>query len=103
LEIPPFESLALMFFFGSFVFAALHRSGVVDKGHSMGSRLPAVTLVSFWSPTELRRSTLLAGGTAQTERVPAILDDRVRSPLAVGARRLKDALKSQDAPTAEFT
>src|SRR5882762_10132113 len=30
LRVPPFESLAVMFFFGSFVFASLHRSAVAD-------------------------------------------------------------------------
>lgn len=44
LEIPPFESLAVMFFFGSCVFASLHRSDVVDIEQSSLSRswLPAV-------------------------------------------------------------
>lgn len=44
LEIPPFESLAAMFFFGSFVFASLRRSDVVDKEQSSSRRswLPAV-------------------------------------------------------------
>ena len=42
---------------------------------------------------------MLAGGAAQNEGVPAILDDRIRSPLAVGARHLRDGLKSQEGST----
>src|SRR5882672_954036 len=66
LEIPPFESLAVMFFFGSFVFACLQRSDALDQ-----------------EPASLRRSWLpavvyglaLAGGDAcfilATHRIPA--------------------------------
>src|ERR1700677_2743744 len=44
LQVPPFESLAVMFFFGSFVFASLHRSAVahIEQPSSEQSWLPAV-------------------------------------------------------------
>jgi len=43
-QVPPFESLAVMFFFGSIVFASLHRSAAADteRPSSGQSCLPAI-------------------------------------------------------------
>jgi drug/metabolite transporter (DMT)-like permease len=66
LEIPPFESLAVMFFFGSFVFASLHRSNVVDKEQSPSRR--------SWLPAVVYGLALAGGDTCfilATHRIPA--------------------------------
>jgi drug/metabolite transporter (DMT)-like permease len=64
LEIPPFESLAVMFFFGSFAFASLHRSDVVDTDQS-SSRA--------WWPAIVYGLALAGGDTCfilATHRIP---------------------------------
>src|SRR6266403_4333656 len=66
LEIPPFESLAVMFFFGSFVFASLHRSDVVDIEQS--------SLKRSWLPAIVYGLALAGGDTCfilSTHRIPA--------------------------------
>lgn len=66
LQVPPFESLAVMFFFGSFVFASLHRSAGADieRPSSRQSWLPAIVY-----------GLALAGGDTcfilATHRIPA--------------------------------
>jgi threonine/homoserine efflux transporter RhtA len=66
LQTPPFESLAVMFFFGSFVFASLHRSTVahIEQPSSGQSWLPAIVY-----------GIALAGGDTcfilATHRIPA--------------------------------
>jgi drug/metabolite transporter (DMT)-like permease len=66
LEIPPFESLAVMFFFGSFVFASLHRPDVVDLEQS--------SLGRSWLPAVIYGLALAGGDTCfilATHRIPA--------------------------------
>lgn len=66
LEIPPFESLAVMFFFGSFVFRCLHRADVADVKQSSSRR--------SWLPALVYGLALAGGDTCfilATHRIPA--------------------------------
>ena len=66
LEIPAFESLAVMFFFGSFVFASLNRSDGADIEQSSSKR--------SWLPAIVYGLALAGGDTffiLSTHRIPA--------------------------------
>jgi drug/metabolite transporter (DMT)-like permease len=66
LGVPPFESLAVMFFFGSFVFASLHRSDVEDTEPFSSKR--------SWLPALVYGLALAGGDTCfilATHRIPA--------------------------------
>ena len=64
--------------------------------------LTSIRTISDELRRELRRPAAFRGAAAQDQGGPAVLDDRLRLRVAVGAPHLGDALEAEHAPAAEL-